>query len=150
MKKLLPILIISILILSGIGISAAPVDREVKPRNIQDWNLEIVVKGGLGGYTATVTNTGTEIIAGNLTIQVHTEPWIIIIGKDLETINDIELNPEDTLKYSLKSVFGFGKGHINVDAVFITETDTYIKSEVTDGFVFFIYCKCPATTVNVP
>lgn len=152
MKKLLPILIISILIISGIGISAAPVkkDLEIKPQNTEDWNLELTVKGGLFGYTATVTNTGTASISGNLTIQVHSEPKLVLLGKDLETINDVNLSPEDTLKYNLRTVFGIGSGFMNFDVVFITDTDTYIESERTDLFVLFIYCKCNTTTINLP
>ena len=151
MKKLLSVFIIGIIIFSGIAISATPSKKETNNdlQEMQDWNLEIVVKG-LVGYTATVTNTGTEAIEGNLTIQIHTEPKLILAGKDLETINDINLNPGDSEKYTLKPVFGIGPAKINVDVVFITDTDTYIKTETTNGFVFLFLSLCSATTVNVP
>jgi len=151
MKKLLPVLIISIILFSGIGISAAPLKNEINnhPQMMEDWNLEIKIKGGFG-YTATVTNTGTEAIEGNLTIQIHTEPTLILIGKDLEAIDDINLNPDDSLKYKINPLLGIGPGHINIDVVFITDTDTYVKTEQTNGFVFLFFSFCGAATVNIP
>ena len=151
MKKILPLLIISIIVISGLSISAAPLNKEIKnnPQKVEDWNLEITLKGG-NGYTAKVTNTGTAQIAGNLTIQVHTEPMLILKGKDLEVSNDIAFNPDDTETYKIKPVLGIGPGNINLDVVFLTDTNDYIVSDQTNGFVFLFLIFCSSITINVP
>ena len=53
MKKILPLLVVSIFVLSGLIVVAIP---EKVSLNKQDWALEIDVEGGFLGYEVVITN----------------------------------------------------------------------------------------------
>ena len=64
MRKLLPLLVVSILVSSGLGAIAIPYEKLIadQPLNTQDSPIEIIVKGGLLGYKVTVKNVGNESV----------------------------------------------------------------------------------------
>ena len=71
MKRILSLIVVSILALSGFGATATSDD--VESLNTQeDWDLLFKFKGGLFGYTLLVENIGNESVVGNISIQITT------------------------------------------------------------------------------
>jgi hypothetical protein len=153
MKKTLIIVVICVLILSGFGAVALPNENQIEhnPLDTQDFDLEIVVKGGLFGYTVAVTLGGTEPESGNLTINITTDASIMILGKRFELIvppEDIE--PGETVEYKLRPVFGFGPATITITGAFYPPGDVYPFETEVNGFIVLFFVRCGATPIILP
>ncbi|UCF13522.1 MAG: hypothetical protein JSW06_04490 [Thermoplasmatales archaeon] len=121
MKKILPIVVVGILVLGGLGAVAYPEPKK---------STEIVkVKGGIGHVSIVIENTG-EASIDNIEVFISakggvfdnidvTESYCISI-LDIKAIEISETN---------KFIFGFGKIDITIDADY---ADTWIGT----GFVF--------------
>jgi hypothetical protein len=121
MKKILPLLVVGILVLSGLGAVAYPEPKK---------STEIIkVKGGIGHFSILIENTGEASIDNiELIISVKggvfgnidvTESWCI----SLLDIKNIEISETN------KFIFGLGKIDITIDADY---ADTWIGT----AFVF--------------
>ena len=144
MNKILSLLITSILVLGSLGAVAIPGDEiiENKTSDMQDFELEIVIKGGLFGYLIDVINTGTEPVSGNLSIEISTTSMVTLIGRNLS--GDFELGKIDpgSAKAELKLRFyiGFGDSAMSISGVFKTEHEEYPFGSTNErGYVFLIY-----------
>jgi hypothetical protein len=144
MKKMLPLLVVIILVISGIGVVAIPIDKQIEnePENTQAMNLEIKLKTKIAGYKITMSNTGTETVKGNLTITVATHGKTLA-GKEFLWPPDkpyaINMDPGKSETTSLGPLLGIGSINVVLDAVLITDTGDYIGSVEADGFLFLIF-----------
>jgi len=152
MKKLLPILVVSILVLGGLGAVAIPNRGQIenKPLNTGDWALEITVKGGLLGYTVNVSNVGNESVTGNLSMAITTDTWITIIGNKLYCVLE---NPPivDNYSFKMSPLIAFGPAKINISVNF-TEIATGNPIEgwdLTKGFVLLFYVLCDEIVIPI-
>lgn len=121
MKKIITILAVGFIILSGYGVNA---DDNAKKE------AEIVgVNGGFGHLNIVIENTG-EIYIKNLEYQVSIQGGVFknIKINDCCNINFLDCKSTEKSKTS-KIVFGFGKIDINIDA-------DYAESWTGQGFVF--------------
>ncbi len=157
MKNILPLLVVSILVLSGLGAVAIPNEEQIenKPLITEDWALEIKVKGGLLGYQVTVENVGNETVNGNLTINITTDAWIMLLGRNLEfplCPSHLDLSPGEKEPYNPGPVIGFGPATITIDGEFTFEepADSYPFETNGSGFIFLIYTTCDATQITLP
>jgi len=77
MKKLLPLLVVSILVLGGLGAVATTDDEKTATLG----ELEAEAKGGFG-VTVTITNNGNmpHEQAGNVTIKIRCAPIMLLGG----------------------------------------------------------------------
>ena len=155
MKKLLPVLIADILVLGGFG-AVAIQDKEYienKPLITQDWLLEIEFKGGLFRYTVTIDNIGNESVNGQISIEITTDAWIMLLGSEHFgfSIDSVEYTPEESQIYKFGPVRGFGPAKINLSGVFTHEIgEEYPFEAEVEGFVFLFYIFCGKTTLNIP
>lgn len=150
MKKTLPLLVVFVLVLSGFGTSIASEDNHIKnkPRNIKDLGLEIVVKGGLFGYTITVKNMGTEQVDGTFIIQIMTDASIMFIGKSPEDGWYYSASPDESKVFKLKPVIGFGPAAITIEALFmISDDEIYYNTAETTGYVIIFFIRCNDTSI---
>lgn len=163
MKKIVPILLVIILVLSGLGVIAIPSEKQIenKPLIKQDWLLEIEFKGGFYkpgfGYIVTIENIGNESVTGAISIFITTDAWIMLWGSDHFGfhIDQVEYIPEDPQVYPFQPVRGFGPAIINLSGIF-TYKDMYgvyweypFEAEVK-GFVFLFYVFCDKTILKIP
>ena len=163
MKKIIPLLVVSILVLSGSGIIAIPNEEQIenKPLIKQDWQLEIEFKSGFYkcgfGYIVTIENIGNEPVAGDISIYITTDARIMLSGTDHFGfhINPVEYIPGDPQVYPFQPVRGFGPATINLSGVF-RYRDIYgayweypFEAEVK-GFVFLFCVFCGKTILNIP
>jgi hypothetical protein len=141
MKKLLPLLVISILVLGGFGAVAIPNEKQIQDKQlrIDHESLEIKVKGILFGYKVTVTNVGNESVSGNFSMNITTDALIMLRGEELEqTVPFIGLGPNDSKEFWMGPVIGFGRALIS--ALAILDNLIPIKySKEANGFVLLIY-----------
>ena len=154
MKKLLPVLVVSILVLGGFGAVAVQDEEyiENKPLITQDWLLEIEFKGGFG-YTVTIENIGNESVTGEIFIEITTDAWIMLLGSEHFgfSIDSVEYIPEESQIYKFGPARGFGPAIINLSGVFIHEIgEEYLFKAEVEGFVFLFYILCGKTTLNIP
>jgi hypothetical protein len=159
MRKMIPILVVIILVLSGLGIVAVPNEEQIenKPLIKQDWLLEIEFKGGFYkpgfGYIVTIENIGNESVTGDISIYITTDAWIMLWGSDHFGfhINQVEYKPEDPQVYPFQPVRGFGPAIINLSGVFTTEIGGEYPFEAeVKGFVFLFCVLCGKTILNIP
>jgi len=152
MKRILPLLVVSILVLSGLGAVAVP--DEIESLNIQeDWALEIVVEGWWLGYKVTIGTVVNESVTGDYIINITTNASIMIAGRErgYDLINLTLDEPEFPIIPHLKPVIGFGLATINISVVFTHENDEEYPFEAeVKGFVFLFYVLCSKTTFNIP
>ena len=164
MRKMIPLLVVSILVLSGIGAVALPSEEQIenKPLIKQDWLLEIEFKGGLDykgrfGYTVTIENIRNESVYGDISIYISTDAWIMFLGTDHFGfhIKNVTYIPEDPQVYPFQPVRGFGQAIINLSGVF-THYDIYgehmkypFEAEIK-GFVFLFFVLCGKTILKIP
>jgi hypothetical protein len=121
MKKILPIMVIGLVVLGGIG--AVAVDNAKKSTEI------VEVNGGFGQLSVVVENTG-DICINNLECHISIEGGILgkINIKDHCNINFIGYKSTEVSKTN-KMVFGFGRVKINIDV-------DYAEPWAGNGFVF--------------
>jgi len=146
MKKLLPLLVVIILVINGIGAVAVFNDKQMenKPQSTQEWKLKIKVKPRLFGYTVIISNDGTETLKGNLTITIGTH-WtlgMVLLGREFiwpeDKPYDMNMEPGKSLTIKLEPILGFGLITIVMDAVLLTDEGDYINSVEANGFMFLI------------
>jgi hypothetical protein len=139
MKKLLPLLVISILVLVGFGTVAIPIEKpaEAQPLNIQYLPIEINVRGGFLGYLITVRNVGNETFSGKLSMTITTDATFMIIGEVLSHDSfELDLEPGEYLKFKWGPVIGFGPARINLKMILILESgDEYTDSVNANGLI---------------
>jgi hypothetical protein len=154
MRKLLPLLVVSILVLGGIGAVAITCDKpiEKQPQSTRSSLLEIKVKGGLLGYKVTVTNVGNVSINGTLNMTILTPAPIMITGAQLSLPGwNFGLDVSNSASTKLKPAIGFGRANITVSGeVVLVNIGTYQFSAYARGFVFLIYVSCTIPTINIP
>ena len=159
MKKIIPILVLCILVISGLGAVAVQDEKyiENKPLIKQDWLFEIEFKGGFYksgfGYIVTIKNIGNESVTGDISIYITTDAWIMLLGTDHFGfhIDSVEYIPEDTQIYPFQPVRGFGPANINLSGVFTNEIgEEYPFEAEVEGFVFLFFVLCGKTTLNIP
>ena len=153
MKKLIPILIVGVLLISGLGAVAIASENRMqnKPMSEEDWELVIDIKGGFFGYSVRVTNEGNETVSGNLTIDITTDATIMLLGNELtETPDVIEaLEPGEYISFTMRPVIGFGPALINIEGVFETP-DVYPFETEANGFVLLFFVQCSVTPIVIP
>ena len=155
MKKILPLLLVSIFVLSGLGAVAVPEEKQIenKPLSTQDWELEIKVNGGFLGYTVIVTNEGNETVNGNITINITTDAWFMYLGESFEifTSSNYEFPPGFDTNFHIKPVIGFGLAKINVEVGFIdSQNNTYNATAEAKGFILLIRILCFTIYTTIP
>ena len=157
MRKLLPLLVVSILVFGGLGTVAIPIEKptEAEPLNTDGVNLTIEVKGGLLGYKVTITNTGNETIENiSINMTIKTDAWIMIKGDILnfsETIGDLFYR--GIVEFNMRPVLGFGPATINVEGkIEIDDLKILGFTGNTTGFVFLFYVQgsCDLPPVPIP
>jgi len=113
--------------------------------------LEIVVKGGLLGYTYTITNVGEEWITGNFTINIFTDAAFMFLGRELSGSPDCceKLPPGESVEFRIGPVLGFGPAVINIEGIFETP-DVYPFETEANGFVLLFFLSCDAIPINIP
>ena len=144
MKKMLPLLVVIILVMSGIGAIAVSIDKKMgnDPQNIQEWELEIKTKAKLSGYKLTLSSQGTENVKGNLTVTVGTHGKTLM-GKEFiwppDEAYDINMAPGESETVQLGPLLGIGSIKVVVDAIILTDEGEFLKSVETEGFLFLIF-----------
>ena len=143
MNKILPILVLSIFVLDGLGAVAIPNNKKIenKPLNMQDFELEISIQGGFFGYIINVINKGTEPVSGNLTIEITTNAMVMLLGQTLSKELTIAIDPGSAEgEFKLTPILGFGDATISISGVFRTEHGEYPFEILNDrGYIFLIY-----------
>ncbi len=143
MKKMLPLLVIIILVMSGIGAVAITNDKnmENKPQSMQEWELEIKTKAKLAGYKLTLSSQGTENVRGNLTVTVGTHGKTLM-GKEFifppDEPYDINMAPGESETVQLGPLLGIGSIKVVVDAIILTDEGEFLKSVEAEGFLLLI------------
>lgn len=154
MKKLLPLLVVNILVLSGIGAVALPNMKQIdnEPLNTRDWDLEIEIKCGLFGYEVNVTNKGDKTFKGSLKLNITTTAWIVIVGDYYEwAIPNFNLDPLDSIEHKMKPVIGFGPSRITISGIYNCINCTLQPFKLTEpGFVFLFYISCATSPIVIP
>ncbi len=143
MKKLLPLLVVVILVMGGIGAVAVSNDKKMenKPQITQEWELEIKTKAKLAGYKLTLSSQGTENVKGNLTVTVATHGKTLM-GKEFiwppDEFYDINMAPGESETIQLGPLLGIGSIKVVTDAVILTDEGEYLKSVEAEGFLLLI------------
>ena len=157
MKNILTLLVVSILLLSGLRAVAIPNEEQIENKHliIEDWALEIIVKGGLLGYQVTVENVGYETVKGNLTMNITTNAWMMLRGRNLEfplCPLHLDLSPGEKETYNPGPVIGFGPSTITIDGKFTYEetSNQYPFVANGNGFVFLFFDTCDVNPINLP
>ncbi|UCF12234.1 MAG: hypothetical protein JSW06_09355 [Thermoplasmatales archaeon] len=157
MKKILPLLVVSILVLSGLGAVAVPEEKQIenKPLSTQDWGMEIEVLGDWFGYVAFIGPTINESVTGDYIINISTNASIMIIGRELGyALMNLTLDePEYPIRPDLRPLIGFGFATINI-LINVSITDPvvgeFLLEKQVKGFVLPFYVLCPKTTFTIP
>jgi hypothetical protein len=150
MKRILPLLVVSIFILSGFGTVATP-EEEIESLNVEeDWELVIDIKGGLFGYNVRIVNEGNETVNGSLTMNITTDATFMILGG----FTEIEIPPEDIepgeeITVKSGSVIGFGPIITNIAGVFETP-DVYPFETEANGFLLLFFPLVSFSPVVIP
>lgn len=153
MKKFLIVLLLCILILSGFRAFAIPHDKQIEnePLNMQQYKLEITIKGGFLGYTILVRNTGIDRVCGNLSIEILTDAMVVIFGENLTGEYKIELDPLSKIeKINLRPLIGFGSASMSISGVFADKDGEYTFEKISDGYAFVILIVCDETEILIP
>jgi len=157
MRKIIPILVVNILLLSGIGAVGISYEEQFENKTMisKDWALQIKFNGELLGYQVTVENLGNEIINRSLSMNITTDAWIIFLGRNLEfplCPHHINLSPGDIEPYNPGPVIGFGPATIKIDSEFVFEdsADSYSFEKLGRGFVLLTFTRCDKITITLP
>ena len=121
-------------------------------QNTQDWLLGIWVVGKLSGYEVSVTNVGNESVAGNLTLNITTDAWIMLVGETLEKELAFKVDPDaEGIRFKMGPVFGFGPATITIEGVIKpTGDDEYPLEAERRGFVLLFFVASFGTGFIIP
>lgn len=148
MKRILPLLIVGILVLGGLGAVAVP-DEDTTSEILLQPKLEIMIKGGLLGYTVNVKNVGNETIKGTLNMTITTNATIMILGDELSYDSfGYDMDAGEYVKFKWGPVIGFGPATINVEGIF-SPGGWGFEAEA-NGIILLFYVLCSKTTFNIP
>ena len=143
MKKLLSVLVVSILVLGGLGAIAIPIEKstEAKPMNTEEYRLLITVKGRLFGYLVNFSNTGNKSITGNISLYIATNAWIMFPGGLLSMLPEhFDIASGESVEFKMSPIIGFGPSTINITGNL--KAECCIPQDfnaLTNGFVFLFY-----------
>jgi len=153
MKKILPLLVVSILVLSGLEVGALLEDKE--SINKLDEEYEIVIKGELLGYTVTTINTGDEPFDGHFEISIRTNASIWMIKEN--TVSNFHhyfmLDPNQSATQFLYPVIGLGRTILTIEGFicnYLTGGNYYRFEIEENGFVFLFFILCGVITIHLP
>jgi len=152
MKKVLLVIVLCTLILGGFRSFAIPNNSYIEkgPLNMQGFALEIKIEGGFFGYSVTVTNTGAEVIKGNLSLNITTETMLVIFGETLSKEIELDLNPISGMEnFNLKPLIAFGSSTITISGVFNNGQMQYPINNITSGYAFVVFILCDETTIKI-
>jgi len=153
MKKIFPLLVISILVLSGLGAVAVSDDKHIedKPMSTEGFELEIGVKGELPGYSIVVRNVGTVPVTGELNMMISTDGFGMIVGKEIgmNKAFDDPIPIEEFAKLKTGLVFGLSPVTIKVSGVFKTGPADYPFETTGNGFVFLFFVICNIDPIHL-
>ena len=146
MRKIIPLIIIGFLMLSGTGAIAIQEENSIIHEHLMQPQIEIIARGGLG-VTINVLNHGTEPfeepIALNVTIIA---PLMLIRAK-----NNLFINPPipagGSVTNSTGFVLGFGLCVVNIVAEVGDTPDVY-EANAT-GLVFWPLVIIKATSILI-
>ena len=135
MKKILPLLVACIFVLSGFGVVA--VSEEEESLNKQDGELDIEIKGGFG-VKVILTNMGTMPTENTNTTIMISGAFIFMGGLTLCISDDPWQNTDPGESVTIKSnfVLGFGFASIHVKVNYTIDMDEYNVTKDARGFVF--------------
>ena len=97
---------------------------------------------------------GNEIVYGNLTINITTDTWIMLLGRNLKfplCPHHIDLSPGEKESYNPGPVIGFGPATITIDGEFAFEgpAEPYPFETIGSGFIFLIFTTCDTTLITL-
>ena len=153
MKRIPIVLILSLLIICGFRTLAFPQDISIEknPINMPEFALEIIIKGGILGYSVEVINTGPEEVKGNLTINISTDAMFVIFGENLSKELYIDLNPINGIEtFKLQPLIGFGSASISISGFLKYGDVNYPIEEIASGYAFIIYILLDETIIKLP
>ena len=153
MKKILPILVISIFVLSGLGAVAIPDEKQnvSKPLTMQEWEIDIKIEGGFLGYTISVSPSDPPPPNGTCTVNISTDSWFMLLGKKLSLVEELIWNPGEVEEFYLRPVLGLGPATMSIDVEYkISPENLTVGEATTDGFVLLFYVLCEGTTIHLP
>ena len=157
MNKIFLFFIVSILLLNGLGVVAIYNEEQIenKPLFTEDWALEIKLKSGVLGYQLTIENVGKETINGSLTMNITTDAWIMLLGRNVKfplCPSHLDLSPGEKEPYNPGPVIGFGLATITIAGEFAFEKQagSYPFETNGSGFIFLIYNNCDTTIITLP
>jgi hypothetical protein len=153
MKKILPLLVIGIFVLSGLGAVAIPDEKQNvnKPLTTQDWELDIKAKGGFLGYTISLSPSDPPPPNGTCTININTDAWITLLGKKLSLEEELIWNPGEVEELNMRPIIGLGPATVSMDVEYeISPGNSTVGEATTDGFVLLFYVFCEGTTIHLP
>ena len=134
MKKLLPLLVVSIFVFGGLGAIATPVEKptETQPLNIQPPLITIEVKGGFLGYKINIT-VPYPLYNSTLELTITTKAIFMILGEELGWLKDY---PDYRNIKKMGPVFGFGPARINLKSILRLENgNEYSDSMNANGLI---------------
>lgn len=146
MRKIIPLIIIGFLMLSGIGVTAIQEEKGIIHEPLMQPQLEIIARGGLG-VTINVLNHGTVPFEEPITINVTINaPLMIIRAK-----NNLHINPPipagGSVTNSTGFVLGFGLCVVNIVAE-IGGTPNVYEGNAT-GLVFWPLVIIKTTYIQI-
>lgn len=153
MKKFLIVIVLCILISSGIRAFAIPHNKQIENEalNMQQYKLEIIIKGGFLGYTISIRNTGIDKVYGNLSIEILTYAMVVIFGENLTGEYKIELDPLSNIqKINLRPLIGFGSASMSISGVFASKDGDYPFEKISNGYAFVILVVCDEIEILIP
>lgn len=153
MKKILPIVVVSIFVLIGLRAVALPNENttEINTLNTQEWEISVMIKGGLLGYTIAFTGSNPPIPNGTLSVDITTDATFMLLGKELSKDFDLKWNPGDVDDIYMRPVLGFGPATLSIDLTYeLTTGELYTASGDGTGFVLLFLVNCDATPINLP
>lgn len=151
MKKLIPLMVVSIIIFSGSGTVAIHNDKQIenKPLSSEDWKLEVTIEGGLFKYPITIKSFNTTVPDGTLIITMHLRRFIFRSSTQFKVhkLNSFNGSIDD----NFSPVFFFGPIiiHIRVD-FFIENGEDYHKKEDVIGLAFPSILLFDLKPINIP
>ena len=159
MKKLLPLLVVGIFVLSGLGAVAVQDKKQIvnKPLTTLDHEIEVLIEGGLfgkqiatklltPGYNVKVVNTGEETVNGSLNLTITTDAWFMLKGGFLELENEsFSLLRGTDKELVMGPVFGFGPAEMNVSLngiiTYPRVHDFHWEESINTGFVLLSFVR---------
>lgn len=154
MRKLLPLMVVSIFVLSGLGAVAIQDEQQIEnqPSNIQPHLLEINVNGVFLGYKVTITNVGNVTINGTINMTITTNAPFIPMGSVLSLPGwNFGLTVSNSASTFLRPAIGLGPVNVTVSGeVVLANIGTFQYSAWGTGFIFLIYILCTIPTITIP